>query len=159
MNPHISYPYDNQAWVPVTTGFEVQIDELARGNPDGLNMHRTGAIYGIPVGSAAGQQSYQRGPILKTGEWNNVEIKVVGDSYTVTLNGQCTTSFVNTDAYRGQSPDTHPHTGYIGLQSHTGSVAFRSIRILTTNPTLPSTSTPQITFTRKTKQGTVVKVI
>jgi hypothetical protein len=152
MNPHISYPYNNQAWVPVTTGFEVQIDELARGNPDGLDMHHTGAIYNIPVGSAGGQQSYQRGHILRTGEWHNVEIKVVGDSYTVSVNGQCTTSFVNTDSFRGQSPDLHPHSGYIGLQSHTGNVAFRSIRILATNPT------SQITFTRKTKQGTVVKV-
>jgi hypothetical protein len=129
-NPHISYPYDNQAWVPVTTGFEVQIDELARGNPDGLDIHRTGAIYGIPLGTDADQQSYQRGPILKTGEWYNGEIKVVGDSYTVSLNGKLTTSFVNSDTFRGQSPDLYPYAGYIGLQSHTGLVAFRSIRIL-----------------------------
>jgi 3-keto-disaccharide hydrolase/GMC oxidoreductase len=129
-NPHIAYPYDNQAWVPVTTGFEVQIDELARGNPDGLDLHHTGAIYGIPVGVDTGQQSYQRGPILKAGEWNNAEIKVVGDSYTVSLNGQRTTSFTNTDTFRGQSPELYPHSGYIGLQSHSGNVAFRSIRIL-----------------------------
>ena len=129
-NPHISYPYDNQAWVPVTTGFEVQIDELARGNPDGLDIHRTGAIYGAPLGAHAGQQAYRRGPILQTGEWINCEIKVVGDSYTVSLNGRRTTSFMNSDTFRGQSPELYPHSGYIGLQSHTGNVAFRSIRIL-----------------------------
>src|SRR5215213_992261 len=129
-NAHIAYPYNNQAWVPVTTGFEIQIDELARGNPDGLDIHRTGAIYGIPPGENPNQQSYRRGPILKTGEWYNCEIKVVGDSYTVSLNGQRTSSFVNSDTLRGQSPELFPHSGYIGLQSHTGHVAFRSIRIL-----------------------------
>ena len=129
-NPHISYSYDNQAWVPVTTGFEVQIDELARGNPDGLDIHRTGAIYGIPLGAGVGQQSYRRGPILKAGEWYNAEIKVVGDSYAVSLNGQLTAAFVNSDPYRGKSPQLYPHVGYIGLQSHTGQVAFRSIRVL-----------------------------
>jgi len=137
-NPHISYPYNNQAWVPVTTGFEVQLDEQARGDPargipDGLDLHRTGAIYGVPIGEGTSQQSYQRGPILKTGEWYNCEIKVVGDSYTVSLNGQRTTSFLNSDTFRGQSPDLYPHSGYIGLQSHTGQVAFRSIRILAAN--------------------------
>jgi hypothetical protein len=136
VNPHISYPYDNQAWVPVTTGFEVQIDELARGNPDGQDMHRTAAIYGVPVGTAPGRQSYQRGPFLRTGEWYNMEIKVVGDTYTVSLNGQQTTSFANDDPLRGQSPELYPHTGYIGLQSHSGNVAFRSIRILAAGRTL-----------------------
>ena len=149
VNPHISYPYDNQAWVPVTTGFEVQIDELARGNPDGLDMHRTGAIYGISLGIQPGQQSYQRGPALRTGEWYNVEIKVVGDSYTVSLNGQRTTSFVNIDPLRGQSPELYPHSGYIGLQSHTGIVAFRSIRILATR------KAPQNIFSLETKHAEV----
>ena len=146
-NPHISYPYDNQAWVPVTTGFEVQIDELARGNPDGLDIHRTGAIYGIPLGVDAGQQSYRRAPTLRTGEWYSGEIKVIGDSYAVSLNGQLTTSFVNSDTFRGQSPELYPHAGYIGLQAHTGQVAFRSIRILATRVG------PQNVFNIETKQA------
>ena len=148
-NPHISYPYNNQAWVPVTTGFEVQLDELARGNPDGLDIHRTGAIYGIPLGADVGQQSYRRGPMLKSGEWYNGEIKVVGDSYTVNLNGRPTTSFTNVDTFRGQSPDLYPHSGYIGLQSHTGRVAFRNIRILAARHAL------QNTFTIETNRAAV----
>jgi Choline dehydrogenase and related flavoproteins len=152
-NPHISYPYNNQAWVPVTTGFEVQIDELARGNPDGLDMHRTGAIYGVPLGADAGLQSYQRGPLLRVGEWYNAEIKVVGDSYTVSLNGQRTTNFVNADTFRGQSPELYPHAGYIGLQSHTGQVAFRSIRILAAR------MAPQNVFNVETSQPAVETVV
>jgi choline dehydrogenase-like flavoprotein len=134
-DPSVSYPYGNQAWVAVTTGFEAQIDEFARGDalrglPDGLEEHRTGAIYGLPLGEGVGRQDYRRGPALKAGEWNNCEIKVVGDMYTVTLNGQQTTAFTNSDPFRGRSPERDPHSGYIGLQAHTGHVAFRSIRIL-----------------------------
>jgi hypothetical protein len=134
-DPGVFHPYQNPAWVPVTTGFEVQIDELARGDsqkgiPDGLDEHRTGAVYGVPTGNGAGEQVYRRGPALGPGEWNNFEIKVVGDTYTVTLNGQRTAAFTNTDPFRGRSPDQDAHSGYIGLQAHTGRAAFRNIRIL-----------------------------
>jgi hypothetical protein len=145
-DPNISYPYDNQAWVAVTTGFEVQIDEWARGDasrgiPDGLDEHRTGALYGIPLGGGAGQQAYRRGAVLKAGEWNNCEIKVVGDTYTVYLSGQPTTTFTNSDPFRGQSPERNPHFGYIGLQAHRGRVAFRSIRILAAHAALQARGT------------------
>jgi choline dehydrogenase-like flavoprotein len=119
----------NPALSAVRTGFEVQIDELARGDPgqgipDGLDQHRTGAIYGIPVGPGEGQQTYRRGPALSVGVWRNLEIKVAGDTYTVYLDNQPVSSFVNTNPSRGQAP------GLIGLQAHTGRVAFRNIRIL-----------------------------
>jgi choline dehydrogenase-like flavoprotein len=132
----VSYPYDNQAWVAVNTGFEVQIDEVARGNasqniPDGLNEHRTGAIYGIPLGQHAGAQAYHRGPILRPGVWYTYEIKVMGDSYTVRLNDSQTTTFTNMDTFRGKTPASDPQSGYIGLQIHSGRVAFRNVRILT----------------------------
>jgi len=134
-NPSVSHPYNNQAWVPVTTGFEIQIDEMARGDAqrgirDGLDEHRTGAIYDIPLGQAAGSQAYVPGPGLEAGEWHNAEIKVVGNLYTVEMNGQRTATFTNLDTYRGKSTERDPHSGFIGLQAHTGGVAFRSIRIL-----------------------------
>jgi len=143
-DPSISHPYTNQAWVAVHTGFEVQIDELARGDasqgiPDGLNEHRTGAIYGIPLGQGEGSQTYRRGPVLKAGEWSDCEIKGVGNTYTVYLNGQQTTKFTNLGAFRGRSPARDPHSGYIGLQAHTGRVAFRNIRILASRAVQPHT--------------------
>ncbi len=126
-NPAVSHPYDNQAWVAVHTGFEVQIDEQAR--PAGLDQHRTGAVYDIAVGPGAGQQQYQRGPALQQGVWSDCEIAVTGDTYTVRLGGQQTTVFTNTDSFRGKSPAQDPRHGYLGLQAHTGRVAFRKIRI------------------------------
>jgi len=134
--PGVSHPYNNQAFVAVDTGFEVQIDELARGNPDGLDEHRTGAIYGIPIGRNPGQQDYQRGPALVPGQWNTYEIEVRGNTYTVRLNGQQTTKFTNIDLFRGKSTATDPDSGYIGVQSHTGRVTFRNIQIIAQAPAL-----------------------
>jgi len=134
-NPAVSHAYDNQAWVGVDTGFEVQIDEQAKGDPqkgipDGLDKHRTGAIYNIDIGMAVATQSYRRGPALVAGAWNDYEINVQGDTYTVKLNGQETTTFTNKDAFRGKSALVDPFCGYLGLQAHTGTVAFRRIRIV-----------------------------
>ncbi len=117
----------NKAWVAVLTGFEVQIDEVAV--PDNLDKHRTGAIYDIEIGTNPGQQNYARGPIIQAGQWNDYEIEVNNNTYTVRLGGQQTTVFTNTDPNRGKSASVDPLSGYIGVQAHTGLVAFRNIRI------------------------------
>lgn len=141
----------NPAWKPVIAGFEVQIDDNARGDsskdfygvrpePDGKFKNRTGAIYKIPAGDRVWHlnfnepsvQIYQPGPMLVPGRWFEYEITVQGEDYTVFLtdlqSGQRTqtTSFRNTDPDRGRSP------GCIGIQAYAGStVAWRHIRIKT----------------------------
>jgi hypothetical protein len=117
----------NTAWLAVDTGFEAQIDEQAR--PDQADEHRTGAVYSIPIGAAAGQQVFARGSALRPGEWNDYEIRVAGDTYTITLNGFQTAVFANNDATRGQAASQDPLSGFIGLQSHTGAVSFRALRV------------------------------
>jgi len=119
----------NRAWVAVRTGFEVQIDDQAR--PDGLDKNRTGAIYDIPTGQNGEPplQEFQRAPDLVPGSWNTLEITVHGDMYTVVVNGVRTTEFVNLDEGRGQSSAGNAASGYLGLQAHSGRVAFRNIRV------------------------------
>lgn len=126
-NPALLHRYGNPAWVAVTTGFEVQIDELAR--PDGADMHRTGAIYGVPVGLTAGQQSYRRPAALEARRWYECEVEVRSQTYEVRLAGQPVTSFVNGDADRGPGPDDDAQSGYVGLQAHSGLVRFRNVRV------------------------------
>lgn len=144
---------ENGAWVAIDTGFEVQIDEAALGNPmdegdDGQDRFRTGAIYDVPVGAGAGEQTYRRGPEVRPGEWHDLEIEVVGDTYSVRLDGQRTASFANPDSLHGRSQDEDPNSGFIGLQSHpftAGHVDFRDIQIreLPTNDGPPAaTPTP-----------------
>ena len=102
-------------------GFEIQIDAL--GQPDGADIHKTGAIYNEPGQSLALQSA-------KTpGEWNEYEIRVQGDRYTVFLNGSQVTQFDNPHAGRGLA-STGIAPSYVGLQAYPGQrVQFRNIRI------------------------------
>ena len=119
-------------WVADNTGFEVQIDELARGSDEEREEHRTGAIYDIPVGVGLGQQQYEHRAALSPGVWHQLEILVRDNTYQVTLDGTPTTAFTNTDPLRGQPARADTACGYIGAQSFLGHVAFRSVRIKTT---------------------------
>jgi len=131
-------PANNAAFVAVHTGFEIQIDEEARGDtrfgePDGSFFARTGAIYKIKtLGTGPGQQDYKNTQNLAARQWHNYEIDVNGQDYIVRLNGQEATRFQrsNTDQ-RGKPPSVDPNSGFIGLQTHTGNVAFANIRIKT----------------------------
>ncbi|MFL9905712.1 family 16 glycoside hydrolase [Paraburkholderia sp. RL17-337-BIB-A] len=128
----------NPAWVAAYTGFEVQIDE--NGAPDGADKHRTGAIYNVPTGPG-GMQLFTPAKPLQAGAWNDMEITVSNDRYTVALNGTQTSDFTNpknqtvTDApglplsTRGLKVSDDALSGYIGIQAHTGNVSFRNIRI------------------------------
>ncbi len=123
-NPE-SKGYNNNAFVAVDFGFEVQMDEL--GAPDGQDIHKTGAIYRND-GRRDGEILTQRAarPI---GQWNAYEIRVKGQNYTVFLNGEQVCVFDNPYAGRGL-PSTAAVPTYIGLQTHTGRVAFRNIRFM-----------------------------
>jgi choline dehydrogenase-like flavoprotein len=114
--------YENTAWVAVDFGFEIQIDETGR--LDGAPFHRTGAIYGEP------DQQFNLQPSRPAGEWNDYEIRVQGQTYTVLLNGVQVTRFENPHPNRGlaTTPDA---PSYFGLEAHTGRVTFRNIRIET----------------------------
>lgn len=110
--------YRNTAWVASHFGYEVQIDELGRGNPEGADKFRTGAIYDVD------QQTFSLKPARAAGQWNDFEIRVEGNRFTVKLNGEQVTDFTNNDPNRGQ-PTAPSH---VGLQIHPGSrVAFRNL--------------------------------
>lgn len=111
--------YRNTAWVATHFGYEVQIDEL--GMPDGADQHRTGAIYGEPM------QAFSLRPARPAGEWNDYEIRVKDNRFTVMLNGDQVTEFVNEDQNRGQ-PSAPGSPSYLGLQIHPGSrMVFRNM--------------------------------
>jgi len=145
----------NSAWSAVFSGFEVQIDDNARGDvtkdyygrrpePDGLFKNRTGGIYKIPAGDLivqtgghdASVQQYTPGPPTRPGVWMQYDIVVTGNRYEVTLTdtetgaSQLTTSFDNTATERGVAKVNGVPAGFIGIQSYPNSpVAFRDIWI------------------------------
>jgi hypothetical protein len=119
--------YTNAAYVGVDFGFEVQIDNLGRGSsPAGQTVDKkfrtTGAIYN------EGSQTLTPQPARALGERNEFEIRVQGQTYTVFLNGTQVTAYQNLQANRGR-PSALNAPSFVGLQSHTGRVAFRNIRV------------------------------
>jgi hypothetical protein len=117
--------YENTAWVGVHWGLEVQIDDT--GHPDGAPLHTTGAIY-----EQAGQQLSQI-PSRPVGEWNTYEIDVIDQTYVIRLDGTQVSRLVYPgDPERADRalPSTPAEPRYIGLQTHTGYVAFRTITLM-----------------------------
>lgn len=138
----------NTATVAVDTGYEIQIDEEARGDTrkkepdgspekDGHFYNRTGAIYKVKdAGTAPGQQNFTNGQQLAPGVWHTYEIKVVDRTYEVLLDNQPATKFTAdmadpNEQFRGRKKSEDPDSGFIGIQVHTGNVAFANIRIKT----------------------------
>jgi Domain of Unknown Function (DUF1080) len=93
----------------VENGYEVQVCDCDK---NGL-MYQTGAIYNFsPARKVASKPA---------GQWNLYEIRVVGQHYTVTLNGERVNEF---DGSRGRE-------GFIGLQNHDllSRVSYRRVRV------------------------------
>jgi hypothetical protein len=116
----------SQAWVAIYCGQEIQIYDGPTGEPQ-----KTGSIYNFDPLNLA-----QAMPTPK-GEWNDYEIRVVGQHYTIIRNGVVINEFDNTpgkQSSRAGDPPTDQRqffSGYIGLQNHGTSdrIAFRKVRV------------------------------
>lgn len=114
-------PEGNAAFPAIHEGFEVQIDEVGLSGASAI--HRTGAIFG------AREQRLWPAAVRPPAEWNDLEITVRGQRYSVRLNGRLTSELDNLDPARGV-PSSAAVPSYIGLQLSPGSrVAFRRIAI------------------------------
>lgn len=104
---------DNDSWIAVNTGYEIQIDDLAI--PDGNPIHKTGALYNfaIPLNTRASK------PV---GQWNSFDIEATGQTYSVTLNGEKVIP---------EFTGNRLTEGYIGIQNHDAgsNASFKNIRI------------------------------
>ncbi|WP_372344915.1 OmpL47-type beta-barrel domain-containing protein [Streptomyces sp. KL116D] len=115
-------------WVAIKYGHEVQVLD----KPDG-DMYKTGSIYGFDRVGLAGAGVTQKGT------WNDYEIKVVDQHYSIYRNGVLINEFDNTagqvfEPPRSDDPGTDGRryaSGYIGLQVHstTDVISYRDIRI------------------------------
>lgn len=117
----------SEAWVAIYCGQEIQIYDGQTGEPQ-----KTGSVYNFdPVGLAdAG--------VTDKGVWNEYEIRVVGQQYTIIRNGVVINEFDNspgTESSRAGDPPTDLRqflSGYVGLQNHGNSdlIEFRNIRVM-----------------------------
>ena len=94
-------------WVAVKEGYEIQICDTP------APKHDTGSVYSF--------QAATHLPTKPQGEWNTYLIRVVGQQYTISINGELVNS------YTGDRSEY----GYIGLQNHDDDspVRYRNIRI------------------------------
>ena len=118
---------DAPAWVAVNCGHEVQINDDVEGDP-----RKTGSIYGFA------DLTIEQARPTPRGVWNDLEIRVVGQTYTVVRNGEVINRYENVPGVpfpgRPNDPDSSSRglVGYIGLQAHGAPqdvVSFRRIRI------------------------------
>ncbi|MFJ8630025.1 OmpL47-type beta-barrel domain-containing protein [Streptomyces sp. NPDC093568] len=115
-------------WVAIKYGHEVQVFD----RPDG-DMYKTGSVYGFDRVGLAGAGVTQKGT------WNDYEIRVVDQHYSVFRNGVLINEFDNTGGQdfvppRSDDPGTDGRrfaSGYVGLQVHgtTDVVSYRDVRI------------------------------
>ncbi|WP_166848300.1 ThuA domain-containing protein [Isoptericola sp. BMS4] len=115
-----------EAWVAIYCGHEIQIYDGPSGEPQ-----KTGSVYNFdPVG-------LDEAGVTDKGVWNDYEIRVVGQQYTIIRNGEVLNEFVNSpgkESSRAGDPPTDLRqflSGYVGLQNHSDSdlVEFRNIRV------------------------------
>lgn len=116
----------SEAWVAISCGHEIQLYDGPSGEPQ-----KTGSVYNFaPVTLAdAG--------VTPKGEWNDYEIRIVGQDYTILRNGEVINEFTNSpgqESSRAGDPPTDLRqfaSGFIGLQNHGNNdlMEFRNVRV------------------------------
>lgn len=109
-----------EAWMPVNKGYEVQIDDRED------EFHKTGVLYSLTKAKAT--------PGIAD-DWNEMIIKLKGDSTIVHVNGVLVTAYKEGDHVPDKKetyePDRgiRPNSGYIGLQNHGGEdvITFKEV--------------------------------
>ncbi|KAB2975834.1 DUF1080 domain-containing protein [Streptomyces sp. SS1-1] len=126
VHDHLEEP--RPEWAAIKFGHEIQVFDSPTGD-----MYKTGSVYGFDRVGLAGAGVTQKGT------WNDYEIRVVGQHYSVFRNGVLINEFENTGGQvfeppRSDDPGTDGRrfaSGYIGLQVHstTDVVSYRDVRI------------------------------
>lgn len=98
----------NDPWIAVNQGYEIQICDPAQAK------HRTGSIYSFHDASHV--------PTKAVGEWNGYQIMVVGQRYTIRVNGELVAEFTGDRSRKG----------FVGLQNHDDAsrVSYRNVRVV-----------------------------
>ncbi|MEV1290337.1 family 16 glycoside hydrolase [Micromonospora sp. NPDC049679] len=115
-------------WVAIKYGHEVQILDRTDGD-----QYKTGSVYGFDRVELPGAH------VTPKGSWNDYEIRVVGQHYSVFRNGELINEYVNKpDAVffppRADDPGgagRQRPSGFIGLQNHGSDdlISFRNVRV------------------------------
>ncbi len=127
---------NHQHWTQVYCGHEIQINEtLTGGGPQpSSDPIKTGSVYGFRNLNAKQSGTYER---LEKGVWHDMEIRTVGQQFTILVDGELINQFDNAVpkiASRNGDPSTMARQlaqGYLGLQTHGGNdrISYREIQV------------------------------
>jgi hypothetical protein len=115
-----------EAWMPVNYGYEVQIDNVAKGEDE---YHVTGTLYSLTKPLA---RPGKPGP-----EWNTMVITLDGPHTVVVVNGEKVTDYTEGDPVPPKKLSFEPERGrrptfgFFGLQNHSDKdiVIFKSVEL------------------------------
>ncbi|WP_218566159.1 family 16 glycoside hydrolase [Vallicoccus soli] len=120
----------NLSWIAVNCGHEIQVNDSPEA--EGNDPRKTGSVYGFA------DIGLDRADPTPKGVWNDLEVRVVGQRYTVIRNGEVVNEFVNRPGLpfpdRPLDPGTSSRVlvGHVGLQAHGSDpdrVSFRNVRV------------------------------
>ena len=94
----------NDPWIAVNQGHEIQICDAEPKN-------HTGAVYNFQDSTTVASKP--------AGEWNDLDITVVGRHYTIAVNGKVVNDYTSDRLERG----------YLGVQNHFNPVSFRKVTV------------------------------
>lgn len=123
-------------WTQVYCGHEIQINESLNGggpNPSG-DAIKTGSVYGFRNLNAKQSGTYKR---LAKGVWHEMEIRTIGQQYTILVDGEVINQFdnsipkINTRAGDPPTVARQLAQGYLGLQTHGGTdrISYKEIEV------------------------------
>jgi hypothetical protein len=123
---------NHQHWLSVFCGHEIQINESLQ--IPGSDAIKTGSMYGFANLNAQQSRTNER---QTRGVWHTMEIRMVGQQYTVLVDGNVINQFDNAVPRvptRIGDPPTQARQfpqGYFGLQTHGGTdrIFYREIRV------------------------------
>jgi hypothetical protein len=108
-------PKKSRATRPSFAAYEIQLSDDA-GKPP--SKHSTGSLYRYVAPRV--------NPIRPAGEWNALDIECVGPRIRIAMNGQ---ELTDVDQTAVAEIKAKPLKGYVCLQNHGGTIAFRNLRI------------------------------
>ncbi|MFU8854942.1 ThuA domain-containing protein [Micromonospora sp. SL1-18] len=116
----------SQAWVAIYCGQEIQIYDGPTGE-----VQKTGSIYNFDP------NNLDQAGVTPKGQWNDYEVRVVGQRYTIIRNGVVIKEYDNTPgkaSSRAGDPPTDLRqflSGFVGLQNHGTNdlIEFRDVRV------------------------------
>jgi len=123
---------NHEHWLSVFCGHEIQVNESLQ-NP-GIDGIKTGSVYGFANLNAQQARTYER---QQQGVWHEMEIRLVGQQYTVLVDGHIINQYDNSvpkmNSRNGDPPTPARQfpRGYFGVQTHGGTdrIFYREIRV------------------------------